>query len=181
MQELEMILAYHTRAAKLAMSLIMTMACVHKNKILHNDNSPSIILLYFPPDHVNRVYIGVCNWGMATYFIEEVSSVYGYPTKAEMEKNEKERYWVALELFSVYDPTNFETSIERVQRKHLYTKELNAYSVGKLALRIWNDEWNRILFKTVQCGSIFLSKLNALTNKDPTKKPSIASIWIYGF
>jgi serine/threonine protein kinase len=94
MQELEMIKAYCTKAAKLAMSLIITMACVHKSKILHNDISPSNILLHFLPNHVDRVYIRVCDWGMATHFIEDEASVYGYPTKAEMEKN-KERYWVA--------------------------------------------------------------------------------------
>jgi serine/threonine protein kinase len=89
MQELEMIKAYRTKAAKLAMSLIITMACVHKSKILHNDISPSNILLHFPPDHVDRVYIGVCDWEMATCFIEDEHSVYGYPTKAEMEKKRR--------------------------------------------------------------------------------------------
>jgi serine/threonine protein kinase len=41
-----MIKAYRTKAAKLAMSLIITMARVHKSKILHNDISPSNILLH---------------------------------------------------------------------------------------------------------------------------------------
>jgi serine/threonine protein kinase len=114
MQELEMILAYRTKAAKLAMSLIITMACVYKSKILHKDISPSNILLHFPPDHVDRIYIGVCDWGMTTRFIEKVPLVYGYPTKAEMEKNKKERYWVAPELFYVYGPADSETSVEHV-------------------------------------------------------------------
>jgi serine/threonine protein kinase len=109
MQELEMILAYRTKSAKLTMSLIMTMARVHKSKILHNVISPSNILLHFPPDHVDRVYIGVCDWGMETRFIEKVSSMYGYPTKEEMEKNKKEHFWVALELFYVYGLHNSET------------------------------------------------------------------------
>jgi serine/threonine protein kinase len=142
MQELEMIKAYRMKAAKLAMSLIITMARVHKSKILHNDISPSNILLHFPPDHIDRVYIGVCDWGMATRFIEDEQSVYGYPTKAEMEKNKKERYWVAPELFYVYGLPNSETTIERVHWKHLYTPQSNAYSVGMLSLRIWNDEWD---------------------------------------
>jgi serine/threonine protein kinase len=115
MQELEMIKAYRTKVAKLAMSLIITMARVHKSKILYNDISPSNILLHFPLDHVDRVYIGVCDWGMATRFIEDELSVYGYPTKAEMEKNKKERYWVAPELFYVYGLANSKIAIERVQ------------------------------------------------------------------
>jgi serine/threonine protein kinase len=144
MQELEMILAYSTKNAKLAISLIMTMARVHKNKIL-NDISPSNILLHSPPDHVERVYIGVCDWGMASRVIEDKTLICGYLTKAEMERN-KECYWVALELFYVYSPPNSETSIDHVRRKHLYTKESDAYLVGKLALRNWNDEWDKTLF-----------------------------------
>jgi serine/threonine protein kinase len=99
MQDLEMILAYRTKAAKLAVSLIMTMARVHKSKILYNDIFPSNILFHFPPDHVDRVYIGVCDWGMASRVIEDKTSVYGYPTKAKMERNKKERYWVAQSYF----------------------------------------------------------------------------------
>jgi serine/threonine protein kinase len=176
MQELEMIKAYRTKVAKLAMSLIITMACVHKSKILHNDIFPSNILLHFPPNHVDRVYIGVCDWGLATFFIEDEHSVYGYPTKAEMEKNKKECYWVAPELFYVYGPPNSETIIERVRWKHLYTLQSDAYSVGKLALRIWNDEWDRHLFKIAECRSIFFSKLTTLTNKDPTERPPLAHV-----
>lgn len=176
MQELEMIKAYRSNAAKLALSLIITMARVHKNEILHNDISPSNILLHFPPDHVDRVYIGVCDWGMASRFCEDKASVYGYPSKAEMEKNKNERKWVAPELFYVYGPSNSETSIERVRWKHPYTPQSDAYSVGKLALEIWHDEWDKHLFKTPECGTLFLRKLTALTDKDPAKRPSLAEV-----
>jgi hypothetical protein len=140
------------------------------------DISPSNILLHFPPDHVNRVYIGVCDWGMATRTIEDVPSVYGYPTKDEMERNKKERPWVAPKLFYVYDPPNLETSLERVQRRHLYTKEADAYSVGKVAQLIWKDEWYKELFKSVVGASIFLYKLHQLQQEDPRKRPTLASI-----
>jgi serine/threonine protein kinase len=72
MDVLEKIKAFHTKCAKLAISLIMTMARVHKKKILYNDISPSNILLHFPPDHIDKVYIGVCDWSMATRTIEDV-------------------------------------------------------------------------------------------------------------
>ena len=169
-----MIKAYRTKVAKLAMSLIITMARVHKSKILHNNIFPSNILLHFPPDHVDRVYTGICDWGMATDFIEDEHLVYGYPKKVEMEK--EECYWVAPELFYVYVPPNPETSIERVRWKYLYTPQLDAYSVGKLALRIWNDKWDQDLIKTEESGSIFLSKLTALTNKDPAKRPPLVHV-----
>jgi hypothetical protein len=32
------------------------------------------------------------------------------------------------------------------------------------------------LFKTAECGSIFLSKLTALTNKDPIQRPPLAHV-----
>ena len=115
-----MIKAYRTNAAKLTTSFIITMAYVYKSKILHNDISPSNILLHFPLDHIDRVYIGVCDWSMAIRFIEDEHSIYGYPTKAEMEKNKKERYWMVPELFYVYSPSNSEIAIECVHWKHLY-------------------------------------------------------------
>jgi hypothetical protein len=45
-----------------------------------------------------------------------------------------------------------------------------------VALCIWDDEWDKDLFKTADGASIFLSKLNALTKEDPKKRPSIASV-----
>jgi hypothetical protein len=63
--------------------------------------------------------------------------VYGFPTRAEMERNKREHNWVVLELFYVYSPRNSETSLEHVQRKHMNTKKENAYLVGKMAQRIW--------------------------------------------
>jgi serine/threonine protein kinase len=114
MQDIEKILAFRSKCAKLALSLIMTMTRVHKSKILHNDISPSNILLHFPLDHIDRVYIGLCDWGLASYIIEDVPLVYGYPTTVEMERNKKEPYWVAIELFYIYGPPNFETLLEHV-------------------------------------------------------------------
>jgi serine/threonine protein kinase len=110
MQDLEKIHPYCTKHAKLALSL----ARDHNSKILHNNIFPSNILLHFPPDHVNRVYIGICDWGMATCLIKDIPSVYVFPTKDEMERNKKEHFWVALELFYFYGPPNFETSLEHV-------------------------------------------------------------------
>jgi hypothetical protein len=85
--------------------------------------------------HVNRVYIGLCDWGMASHIVEDVPSVVGYSIMAEMERNKREHYWVALELFYVYGPSNSETSLEHVvttlqvvqqnKYKHSYNKGHN--------------------------------------------------------
>jgi serine/threonine protein kinase len=55
------------------LSLILIMDCVHKGKIIHNDISPSNILLRFLPDHIDRVYIGVCDWSMASCAVEDTA------------------------------------------------------------------------------------------------------------
>jgi hypothetical protein len=58
----------------------------------------------------------------------------------------------------------------------LYTKEADAYSIEKVVLSIWDDEWDKDLFKTADGASIFLSKLNTFTNEDPKKRHSLASV-----
>jgi hypothetical protein len=83
---------------------------------------------------------------------------------------------VAPELFYVYGPPNSETSLERVQTRHLYTKEADAYSVGKVAQIIWEDEWDKELFKSAVGASIFLYKLHQLQQEDPKKRPTLVSI-----
>ena len=62
----------------------MIMAYIHKNKIFYNNIFPSNILFHFSPNHVDRIYIGICNWSMATCLIEDMPLVYDYPTKDEM-------------------------------------------------------------------------------------------------
>jgi serine/threonine protein kinase len=92
MPKLEKILAFLFKHAKLALSLIMIIDCVHKGKIIHIDISPSNILFYFCPNHVDRVYIGVCDWGLASRTIEDTSLLYCFLTRAKMERNKRECY-----------------------------------------------------------------------------------------
>jgi hypothetical protein len=72
MPKLEKILASSLKRAKLASSLIMIMDRIHKGKIIHNNISPSNIFLYFPPNLVDRVYITVCNRGLASCTIKDI-------------------------------------------------------------------------------------------------------------
>jgi serine/threonine protein kinase len=72
--------------------------------ILHNDLSPSNIMLHFPLEKLENVYIGVCDLGMASRVKEKKSSFYGYQMKAEMEANIAQRKQVVPELFYVFKP-----------------------------------------------------------------------------
>jgi hypothetical protein len=58
----------------------------------------------------------------------------------------------------------------------LYTKEVDAYSVGKVAQLIWEDKWDKELFKGAIGTSILLYKLHQLQHEDPKKRLSLASI-----
>ena len=46
-------------------ALLYIMNEVHKSHNLHNDLSPDNILFHFPDDE-SKVYIGVCDWGLAS-------------------------------------------------------------------------------------------------------------------
>jgi serine/threonine protein kinase len=76
----------------------------HAQNILHNDLSPSNIMLHFPLEKLENVYIGMCDLGMASCVVENKSLFYGYQMKAEMEANIAERKHVELELFYVFGP-----------------------------------------------------------------------------
>ena len=46
------------------------------------------------------------------------------------------RQHVVPELFHFFGPHGSDTSLERQKKKHLYTKEADAYAAGKLASMI---------------------------------------------
>jgi hypothetical protein len=79
------------------------------------------------------VYIGVCDWGIASHVKEKKSSFYGYQTKAEMEANIAQRKHVAPELFYVFRPHGSRNLLAVMKKKHLYSKAVDAYLVGVLA------------------------------------------------
>ena len=57
---------------------------VHKHDVLHNDLNPNNVMLHFPQDRDNTVFIGVCDWGMASWGDEDAPSNYGKYSVNEM-------------------------------------------------------------------------------------------------
>ena len=53
------------------------MNCIYIEKILYNYIFVSNILIHFPPNYVDRLYIGVCDWGLVSYTIEDTPSMQG--------------------------------------------------------------------------------------------------------
>jgi hypothetical protein len=53
---------------------------------------------------------------------------------------------MAPKLFYIYGPPNSKTSLESVQRRHIYTKEADVDLIEKMAKYIWKEEWDKDLF-----------------------------------
>lgn len=177
MEESERIVAFRKNRAMLAWALIYVMDLVHKAKIIHNDLSPSNILLHFPPHQVETAYIGVCDWGMASRIVENKASFYGFQNEHDCQQMKDARRGVAPELFYVYGPPNDdERNLKRMKRLHPYTRESDAFSVGFLAKMIWKGEDSKELFKDTGDAMAFSVKLDALVREDPTKRASLATV-----
>ena len=50
---------------------------VYKQDVLHNDLNPNNVMLHFPQDRPRAVFIGICDWGMASGFKRKPHSIMG--------------------------------------------------------------------------------------------------------
>ena len=63
-----------------------------------------------------------------------------------------------------------------MQKKHLYTKAMDAYSVGELANHIWNEEWDKTLLPNFTIFGGFEMKLKGLKDKVPQARLFIQDV-----
>jgi hypothetical protein len=112
---------------------------------------------------------------MASRVKEKKATLYGYQKKEEMVANIAQWKHVAPELFYVFGSEGSRTSLEVMQKKHLYTKAADAYSVGVLVSLIWKEEWDRMLLPATVFHGIEL-KLRGLQDKDPQTRLSISDV-----
>jgi hypothetical protein len=149
---------------------------VHKRNIIHNYISSSKILIEFPSNHIDRVYIGGSDWSLASCTLEDIFLVYGFPTMAKMERNKTEHPWMARKLFYVYGPPNSKISLECVQKRPMYAKKVDVYLIAKMAQHIWGKEWNEDLICNVVGMDIFIAKFEAFAHEDPKNRASLSTI-----
>jgi serine/threonine protein kinase len=170
---------FRRHKAKLAWTLVYVTHLLHQSSVLHNDLSPRNILLHYP-DYSNEIInIGICDFGITSRINEKAPSHYGYPSINETKKQQKGRWWVAPELFYTYGPPNSDTSIPIMQSRHIYTKQSDSYSVGKLteSMKIGDmDNFDRDTFTTVDACRYFAMKVGQLTNEDPKKRPTCTEV-----
>ena len=115
------------------------------------NTTTSVLVTYCYIFHpwIRKIFLGVCDWGMACHVSLEVASNYGYRSEEEMKMQQGLRQHIAPELFYVFGPRGSKTSLERQKQKHLYTKGDDAYAARKLASMIWREEpYNEMLSAT---------------------------------
>ena len=93
------LVAYWKNRAYLAWALMCIVDIVHKHDVLHNDLNPNNVMLHFPRDRDDTVFIGVCDCGMSTWMNEEAPSNYGKESTEAVAKHKEKYYCVAPELF----------------------------------------------------------------------------------
>lgn len=168
---------FRKNSAKLAWALVYVASLVHKASVLHNDLSPSNVLLHFPSICDTEIYIGICDWGIASRLHEGAPSHYGYPNEEETRKHMRSRWWVAPELFYTFGPPKSETSIEQMQMVHKYTIASDSFSIGKLASRIHSHHvMDRDMFRDETCMRYFEMKISELCELDPKKRPTCGQV-----
>ena len=121
-----------------------------------------------------KIFLGVCDWGIACRVSEEVASNYGYRSEEEMEMQQRLRQHVAPKLFYVFGPRRSETSLERQKKEHLYSKGGDAYAARKLASMIWQEEPDNEMLLASKQVAAFRYKLGQLTDPNPRTRATLS-------
>ena len=173
-EDLNKVMLYQRNRAKLALSLLIIVEKCHTHGLQHNDLSPSNIVLHFPPMGKTKIFLGVCDWGMACRVSKMVASNYNFQVSHEMEKERQLRQHIAPELFYVFGPRGSKTCLERQKQKHLYSKASDAYVVGILAKMIWQEEPDKEMLPTSEQVATFIYKLAQLTDQSPSTRATLS-------
>ena len=120
---------------------------MHKHDVLHNDLNPNNVMLHFPRDRDGVVFIGVCDWGMATWTNKEAPSNYGRDSLEELVKHKEKYNCAGPKLFHVRGEQGTSLSPMRMARKHTHTYLSESFSVDALAKKIYNHDSTSNLFQ----------------------------------
>lgn len=168
---------FRQQRMKLAWGLVYIMNLVHKTGVLHNDLSPSNILLHFPTLRGTKICIGVCDWGMASRIVEQQPSRYGYQTTQKKEEDMARRWWVAPEMFYTYGPESSDTNLNVQELRHPTTVASDSYAIGKLIQLIGvHNEIDEELFPNSTVRDSFLSKVFSLTKHESKERMTCGEV-----
>jgi len=169
------VVVYRNKQAYLAWAFMNIMDVLHKSGVQHNDLSKANILLHFPPENHEVVYIGVCDWGMASWTGEDPTSLYGMKSKKDMEEHQKHRWWIAPELWYLLPKEVDGAPVEPRITPPKHTMQSEAYAVGKLAARIYSNDVTSPMFKGISSNlRVWNLAIDRLTHPDPNERWTIA-------
>ena len=131
---------------------------VHKHDVLHNDLNPNNVMLYFPRDQDGAVFIGVCDWGMATWTNEGAPSNYGRDSLEELVKHKEKYNCTGLELFHVRGERGTSLSPMRMAQKHRHTYLLESFLVGALTKKIYHHDSTSNLFQQNRNSNVVMRR-----------------------
>ena len=126
------LVAYRKNRAYLAWALICIVDIVLKHDVLHNNLNPNNIMLHFPRDRDDTVFIGMCDWRMSTWMNEEAPSNYGKEFTEAMAKHKEKYYYAAPKLFHVQGKQGTSQSLVRMACKHEHTLYSESFFVSPL-------------------------------------------------
>ena len=174
------LVTYRKHRAYLAWALMCIVDVVHKQDVLHNDLNPNNVMLHFPRDRPVAVFIGICDWGMATWIQEEAPSNYGKKAEEDLRKHRAKYYCAAPELFHVIGERGTPQSPMRMAMAHNHTIKSESYSVGMLAKKIYRMDATSTLFQRNKDANAikvwFEQSLAELMRVDPTERLTVTHV-----
>jgi hypothetical protein len=99
--------------------------------------SPDNVLLHFPPNSEDKVYIGICDWAMAGNFNDLKESLYIHESQEARTGIMQHRWWVTPELNYVLPPPGSTRDVD-FERQPKFTPKSETYAVGRIAHWIYD-------------------------------------------
>jgi len=176
-QRLRRLMAYRRNRTELAWALLCIVDAVQQSSVLHNDITPTNVMLYFPNNDGRTVWIRLCDWGMASRINEETHSAYQFKSSSEMRSAWSRCWWVAPKLMYVTGETSTSTSPTCVGKPPRISIHTNGYAVGKLAEKIWKkDRGNIKMIPDNTTFGTFVVTLTNLCKSDPLQRRSVTHV-----
>jgi hypothetical protein len=94
--------------------------------------SSNNVLLHFPPNSPDKVYIGICDWAMAGNFNDLKESLYIHESQEARNRIMQHRWWVAPELNYVLPPLGNTRDVD-FEWQPKFTPKSETYVVGRIA------------------------------------------------
>ena len=176
---------FRKKRHKLVWTFLNTMNNVHHCHTLHNDMSPDIVLLHFPPNFLDKVYIGISDWAMARNFNDLNESLYIHENEEAKTRMMHNRWWVVPELNyillppgSTKDP-DFEWRPNFTPKSEMYAMDKIAHWIysGNLSLEYFSKEHKEEKgdesFSFSAMYQTFQHSLEQLFRDNPEQRPTL--------